>query len=467
MSRDQGIAKLQDTRRSIDRTLQLIKEGQAEQAFQEARNGYLSHFELVEVPLRVADNRLTIEAEGKFAEIRQMIRSGAPVDEIRDEIIELRGLMDDAERKLTDTGLGAPAIVTAQSFLILFREGFEVVLLLAVLLGYLEAAKAGQYMRPILGGVGLAAVATVITVLLMPTLFALLPVGREVLEAIVALLAVVVLFYVSFWLIARLEHKRWLEFVKARMWRAVSIGSAASLVLVGFTAVYREGFETALFYQALLTFGPGLGGYVALGIAIGVGRPGGGRLRHVPPRAQDAHQGVHEHGRRVRDDHVDRLPRQRRAHAAVGRRGAVHLAGGLARACRSSWPKPRATGPRSRSWWPSSLSPSVYIGGAIYVFVVKPRLHRRAARPAGVAAAPRPPEPRPWAFASASTSAAPSPRPWPSTRRAGASRPGPWCPPPTPPMVAWPPGSWRASSTSSGRWAPAPSSSSPTAPRRP
>ena len=84
-----------------------------------------------------------------------------------------------------------------------------------------------------------------------------LPVGREVLEAITALLAVAVLFYVSFWLIARLEQKRWLEFLRARVWSAVSVGSTAALVLVGFTAVYREGFETALFYQALLSFGSG------------------------------------------------------------------------------------------------------------------------------------------------------------------------------------------------------------------
>ena len=94
-----------------------------------------------------------------------------------------------------------------------------------------------------------------LTVLLFRTIFAALPVGREVLEAITALVAVAVLFYVSFWLIARLEHKRWLEFLKARVWSAVSVGSTASLVLVGFTAVYREGFETALFYQALLSFG--------------------------------------------------------------------------------------------------------------------------------------------------------------------------------------------------------------------
>ena len=56
------------------------------------------------------------------------------------------------------------------------------------------------------------------------------------------------------------------------MWSAVSVGSTAALVLVGFTAVYREGFETALFYQALLSFGPGLGVWVAAGLVVGVWR---------------------------------------------------------------------------------------------------------------------------------------------------------------------------------------------------
>ncbi len=268
VSREEAIRQLDSTRRSVDETLALIKGGDAEDALQQARDGYLSHFELVETPLRVVDNDLTIKTEFQFATIRTAISDGKSVEQIRDEIIELRDLLDQGERKLTDSGVGAPALVAGQSFLLLFREGFEVVLLLAVLLGYLEAARSPEYIRPILYGVVLAAVATVATVLLMPTIFGLLPVGREVLEAITALLAVAVLFYVSFWLIARLEQKRWMEFVRARLWSAVSVGSTASLMVVGFTAVYREGFETALFYQSLLTFGEGLGWYILLGVAL-------------------------------------------------------------------------------------------------------------------------------------------------------------------------------------------------------
>src|SRR4029079_8822208 len=270
VSRADAIHLLDETRASIDETLALIKAGNEEQALAEAKDGYLSHFELVETPLRVADNNLTVEAEFQFAAIRTAIQDGRPIDEIRDQIIELRGMLDGAERAITDAGVGAPAIVATQSFLILFREGFEVVLLLSVLLGYLEAAKSPKLIRPILRGVGLAAVATVLTVLLMPVLFSLVPIGREVLEAITALVAVAILFYVSFWLIARLEHKRWMEFVRARLWSAISIGSTASLVAVGFTAVYREGFETALFYQSLLSFGSGLGLWVLIGLIGGL-----------------------------------------------------------------------------------------------------------------------------------------------------------------------------------------------------
>src|SRR4029077_12331387 len=150
----------------------------------------LSHFELVENPLRGGDKNLTVEAEFQFAAIRTAIERGVPIAEIRDEIIELRTMIDGAERAITDAGVGAPAIVATQSFLILFREGFEIVLLLSVLLGSPEADTSPHYIKPILGGVALAALATVITVLLMPTIFAILPVGREVLEAVVALVAV-------------------------------------------------------------------------------------------------------------------------------------------------------------------------------------------------------------------------------------------------------------------------------------
>ena len=372
VSRAEAVRQLDVVRTSIDRTLTLIKDGHAGEALAEARNGYLSHFEYVEVPLRVADARLTSDAETKFAEIRGLIGARASVPEIRANIVELRRLIDEAERRLTDIGASAPSVVAGQSFVIIFREGLEAVLLISVLLGYLEKAKASQYRRPILLGMAVAAVASALTFVLLRTILPALPLGREVLEAVTALVAVAVLFYVSFWLVARLEQKRWLEFLRARVWTAVSVGSGTALMLVGFTAVYREGFETALFYQALLSFGPGLGRWVALGLGLGVA------VLAVAAWL------------------ILRLGRKLPIKAFLGTAvvllmvTSVAFLGNAVRSLQEAdvlpltrwpgWPRAPIFVAQSTGYWPSretllaqSLLSAVYLAGALYVFVIRPR----------------------------------------------------------------------------------------------
>jgi high-affinity iron transporter len=423
VSRAEAIQQLDVVRTSIDHTLTLIKDGQAGPALAEARAGYLSHFEFVEVPLRVADARLTTDAETKFAEIRGLISSGAPVEEIRANIVTLRGLIDAAERRLTDAGASAPAVVAGQSFVIIFREGLEAVLLISVLLGYLAKAKATQYRRPILLGMAAAAAASAATFVLLRTLLPTLPVGREVLEAVTALVAVAVLFYVSFWLVARLEQRRWLEFLRARVWTAVSVGSTAALVLVGFTAVYREGFETALFYQALLSFGPGLGRWVAVGFAAGVA------VLTVAAWL------------------ILRLGRRLPIKAFLGTAvvllmiTSVAFLGNAVRSLQEAdvlslhrwpgWPRAPIFVAQSTGYWPSretllaqAVLTAVYLAGALYVFVVRPRRHRTS-RPQAVPTGSAPPTTAPpgpatpAAPAAAATPAAPG-RAAQTPARAGA-----------------------------------------------
>jgi high-affinity iron transporter len=269
LSKQEAIDQLHEVRISIDRTLGLLDAGQRQEAFAEARTGYLDCFEGIEAPLdAVAGVDFRFKVEDIFARVRGLIETDAPTSEIRDRIVTLRGLVDDSERQLTATGIGAPAIAFGQSATLLLREGLEAVLLLSVLLTYLESSHHTRQKKPILIGVGLAIVATIATFFAVDALFAVLPFGREVLEAIVGLMAVAMLFYVSFWLIARLDQRRRMEFLQARVWKAASVGSATSLALVGFTAVYREGFETVLFYQALFSFGQGLHGWIYAGMGL-------------------------------------------------------------------------------------------------------------------------------------------------------------------------------------------------------
>jgi high-affinity iron transporter len=269
LTQQEAIDQLHEVRLSIDRTLRLLDAGQREEAFAEAKAGYLDCFEAIEAPLDiVAGVDFRIQVEDIFARVRALVEQDDATDaEIRDYIVELRGLIDDAERQLTTKGAGAPALAFGQSFTLLLREGLEAVLLLSVLLTYLDSSEHARHKRPILYGVGLAILATIATFFLVDLIFTVLPFGREVLEAVVGLLAVAMLFYVSFWLLARLDQRRRMEFLQARVWKAASVGSAASLAFVGFTAVYREGFETVLFYQALFSYGEGLHAWIFAGMA--------------------------------------------------------------------------------------------------------------------------------------------------------------------------------------------------------
>jgi high-affinity iron transporter len=220
--------------------------------------------------LRVRDEGLTLEVEEDYAALRNLIEAGAPLGQIEDVAADVRRGLDDVERTLSEPGLAAPLLALVYAFTIIFREGIEAVLVVAAVLGYLEASRNTQYRGAVLKGVAGAGVATVLLFVAVTLFVQLAPLQRELLEAGTALLAVGVLFYVSFWLITRLEHRRWMEFVKAKVWAAATTGSTLALAGVGFTAVFREGFETVLFYQALIGFARGLLAYVAAGTLIGI-----------------------------------------------------------------------------------------------------------------------------------------------------------------------------------------------------
>ena len=266
----QGRHQMTLARQGVSNALSAYKAGDRTKAYELARDAYLDHFEFVEVPLRLRNPNLVLDTEFTFAELRNSIRSGAPVSTVRGKVAKLRNQLLDVDRELAKKGIAAPLIAFAFSFTILFREGVEAVLLIAILLGSLAAGSAANYKRPLGLGVLAAVVASGVTWVIATVVIDIAPVNRELLEAITALFAVVVLIGVSFWLVQRLEHKRRMEFMRARTASAIAAGSTAAFVGLGFTAVYREGFETVLFYQALSLFAEGLALWVWLGIAAAV-----------------------------------------------------------------------------------------------------------------------------------------------------------------------------------------------------
>jgi high-affinity iron transporter len=258
----------------VDKALQQAKTGDYTAAYETARTAYLDHYEYVEIPLRLRDPNLVFDTEDRFAQLRLALQRHDPIDEVIDRTIAVREYVNKTDRAIAKKGVAAPLVAFGFSFTILFREGIEAVLLIAILLGSLAAGQASGYRRPLAMGVGGAVLASAVTFVLATAVLDIAPVNRELLEAITALFAVVVLIGVSFWLIARIEQKRRTEFMRARVAGAIASGSAAAFMALGFTAVYREGFETVLFYKALAIIAPSLGLWIALGALVAAGALG-------------------------------------------------------------------------------------------------------------------------------------------------------------------------------------------------
>jgi high-affinity iron transporter len=115
-------------------------------------------------------------------------------------------------------------------------------------------------------GIILALLASGLTAVVLRTVLSAIPASQEIIEGLTLLVAVAVLFSVSYWLISRVEAAKWQQFIREKVNNALEHGGGRALAFVAFLAVYREGAETALFYQALFNEGS----HVVLPISLGI-----------------------------------------------------------------------------------------------------------------------------------------------------------------------------------------------------
>ncbi len=257
-------------RLKLDEVISIYNQNDTSQALATARSAYLDSYEHVELPLRPIDPDFTLEMEIKFAELRNLISSSAPSDEVISKIAELKSGLDESERFVSGIGVVAPAIAFSSSFSIIFREGLESALILGAILTYLEASRNEKFKKHVYAGIVLAIALTAATWVIAQFIIEISGVQRALIEAIAGISAVAVLFWVSFWVLNKIETKKWIEFVKAKVWQATTTGSFMVFVLLSFFTVYREGFETVLFYQALFSFAKYMEIYVLAGLVLGM-----------------------------------------------------------------------------------------------------------------------------------------------------------------------------------------------------
>ncbi|WP_310582838.1 FTR1 family protein [Deinococcus sp.] len=262
--------ELRITRDLVSQSLREYNQGQTEQAFKTARSAYLDHFEYAEPPLRVLNPDLILETEYRFSDLRNGMKAGQSMSELQKIAGEINGSLRKAESIVSGTGVLGPTLAATGGFTILFREGLEAALLIAAIFAYLDTSRNTRLRKAVWYGGAAALLATVLTWALATYLLAIAPVSRELISAVTSAIAVVILFSLSFWLLQQADRKRSVEFMRAKVSQAVQGGSLMALGLITFTTIYREGFETVLFYQALTVASGPVTNYMYLGVALAV-----------------------------------------------------------------------------------------------------------------------------------------------------------------------------------------------------
>lgn len=245
---ERAAAVFETVRYRLDSAYALAAGRRHEEARQAALDAYLT-FEQVEREIRARRPALATRLETAFADLRGAVVSATDAGELPAIQARLAAGLEEAQRLVGDGSSAGQLFM--QSFIILVREGLEAILILGALLAFLTRAGATHRRRDVIRGAVAAVVASLLTAVLIETVFRLSPAHRERLEGFTMLVAAATLFYVSYWLLSKVEATRWTGYLRGQLQYALASGSALALVAVAFLAVYREGFETVLFYKAL------------------------------------------------------------------------------------------------------------------------------------------------------------------------------------------------------------------------
>jgi high-affinity iron transporter len=247
---------------SLERMQKAVEAGQYHIA-EQARIEAYAFFELgPEQRLRGLAPELFARSEGLFwygsgdsDGLATLINGRGSPSEIAANRVALDRALSEAEEAV-GTGPKSRTTVITNTAIIVFREGLEAVLILAALMA---SFKGGQrrLRRPMWLGVGAALLASAATWVVAQTILTSLTRYGERLSAVVGLIAIGMLLVILNWFFHKTYwtgHLAGLHGRKQAMLTSGGIAFAqlAALATLGFTSVYREGFETVLFVQALV-----------------------------------------------------------------------------------------------------------------------------------------------------------------------------------------------------------------------
>ena len=255
-----------DVIRVLNLSIKAFKAGEVEKSAEIAFDAYLS-YETIETGLVTKNKELGLRLESSFGRLRAEIKRGADLDHVKKINQNIQNDLHEAqtilEQKVGFTGL------FLQSFSIIVREGFEAILIVAALIAFLVKSRNKEKIKVVYRGVTIGIIASFLTAYIIHEVLNISMAKQELLEGCIMLVAVVVLFWVSYWLLTKIETQKWQSYITGKMTQAITTGNVFALGMVAFLAVYREGFETVLFYKALYLYAGEISKGIIPGFLVG------------------------------------------------------------------------------------------------------------------------------------------------------------------------------------------------------
>ena len=280
----------------LDQAYEAVAAGKGDEGATLVNNAYYQYYEKLgfekNVMNAISGDRVS-QVEYQFKMTRKTMRDGGSYKEIKQLVDDLKSwLVKDAA--ILDGGAsgnvnGFTKLVTSsagQAFLILIREGLEALLVVAAVIAYLVKSGNKRFARWIYLGVVAGLAGSGLVAVLFTFLFGGSGPIQEISEGVCALIATLMLLWTSNWMLNKSSVEAWNNYIRNKTEAAVAgaqskvesgqglgLGMIASLAMLSFLAVFREGAETVIFYESIYSMsqdahGMWVGGLAAAAVLI-------------------------------------------------------------------------------------------------------------------------------------------------------------------------------------------------------
>lgn len=241
------------SRQRLAESLATLEAGDRANAMKLALSAYLDGFEPLEPTIAARNKTLMTSVESAMIAYRASITQGSLAD-AKAAAARLEELFQQVDAEL-GSGAGDATATFLGALTILLREGLEALLIVIGMIALLRRAGRQDALRYVHAGWSSALVAGGLTWAAATYLVEISGASREVTEGLGSVVAALVLLSVGLWMHSKSSAGRWQAYLQDKLSSAMGRGSMWGLFLLAFISVYREVFETVLFFSALASDG--------------------------------------------------------------------------------------------------------------------------------------------------------------------------------------------------------------------